>query len=372
MGEVVGTARSVATSSPSDRVTKTNSATTTLNARDAAALKKLRSELSSIVAQAYHNLAVIETQSDRPEASLAKFAAAAKWHPDFPGLDRNWGIVTFRANQFDKAIAPLSRHLKSHPDDALIRRMVGVSYYFTKNYKSAVETLKPIESNLSDDAELAYFYGISLVQLERHREAAIVFGRISDRNEKAAQAQFYAGQGFVLTGDFEKAVKRFQQAASLDPKMKEAHYNAGQTLIRLNRLDEAADEFREELRHSPSNAYARYHLAYTLLERKVDVDEAEKLLKEAIDAKYDYSDARYQLGKILIEKGAVDEGLEHLQTAAALDPRKDYIQYQLSIAYRKASRIEEADRALKLYRELKAENRSENAVPSGSRKNEPR
>ena len=48
---------------------------------------------------------------------------------------------------------------------------------------------------------------------------------------------------------------------------------------------------------------------------------------------------------------------EQLEIAVSSDANKDYIHYQLSIAYRKASRKEEADRELKLYQTLKAANR---------------
>jgi len=339
--------------------------------KETLAVKQLKDQLRSVVAQAYHNLAVIEAQSGRVDESINKFAAAAAWRPDFPGLDRNWGIVSFQGNQFEKAIPPLSRHLKQRLDDALVRRMLGVSYYLTKNYRSAVDTLKPLESGISSDAELAYFYGISLVQLERHTEASAVFERMAENNQKSALAQFYAGQGFVLTGDLEKAVNGFRRAALIDPKMDSVHYNAGQTLIRLNRLDDAEQEFKAELKLNPLDANAKYHLAFTLIERKVRTSEAEAILRDAIYNQYDHADARYQLGKILIEKGSLDEALEQLQTAANIDPKKDYIQYQLSIAYRKASRIAEADRALKLYSDLKAGSRNERPTGMEGKKNEP-
>lgn len=339
-----------------------------LNAIEVAAMKRSKDQLSSIVAQAYHNLAVIATQTGRNDDGLARFAAASAWKQDFPGLDRNWGIVLFRANKFDEAVGPLSRHLKRKPDDVLARRMLGIGYYLTGKFGPAVETLKPVEATLGEDPELAYFFGVAMVKLERHVEARVVFGRIADRNPKSAQAQLYAGQGLALAGDLRGAVVRFHAAAAIDTNLQTAHYSAGQALLRMNRLDEAEREFRGELRVDPSNALAKYHLAYTLLERKVGLEEAEKLLREAIDFKYDYADARYQLGKLLIEKGAIDEALEQLQIAANLDPKKDYIHYQLSIALRKASRIEEADRALKLYSELKVANRSE--TPSNVRKNQ--
>lgn len=336
-----------------------------LTAQEAAEIKKSKAQLSEILAQAFHNLGVIAAQQSDTENALAKFAAAAEWKPDFPGLDRNWGIISFRANQFDKAIAPLARHTKAQPKDALARRMLGVSYYLTKNYKEAAETLKPIETNLTNDAELAYFYGISLVRLERQPEAVIIFNRLADQNSKSAQARFYAGQGLVLVGDYERAVKEFRAVAALDATVPKAHYNAGQSLIRLNRLDEAEKEFRQELLINPSDELSKYSVAYTLLERKTNTDEAISLLREAVAARFDYADARYQLGKALIEKGDIKEAIEHLEIAAQNDPKKDYIHYQLSIAYRRDSRAADAERALKTFRELKEANRREK--PSGMR-----
>lgn len=117
---------------------------------------------------------------------------------------------------------------------------------------------------------------------------------------------------------------------------------------------------------------SKYHLALTLIERKIKTDEAVKLLKEAIDLRSDYADAHYQLGKIYNEKGETEKAIEQLETAVNSETKKDYIHYQLSIAYRKAARKEDADRELKLYQQLKAENRkTENLMPMGSDKNAP-
>ena len=342
-----------------------------LTAPEIAALKTTKAQLNEILAQAYHNLGVIAAQQSDTETALADFARAAERKADFPGLDRNWGIVAFRANQFDRAIAPLSRQLKTKSDDALVRRMLGVSYYLTKNYKQAVETLKPIEASITSDAELAYFYGISLYGLERQAEAATIFNRLAEQNPKSAQARFYAAQGLVLVADYERAVKEFRAAATLDPTIPQAHYNAGQSLTRLNRLDEAEKEFRQELQINPNDEQAKYSVAYTLLERKTNTDEAIALLREAVAARPDYADARYQLGKALIEKGDLNEAVENLEAAASSDPKKDYIHYQLSIAYRRASRTADADRELKIFRELKDANRREKPLGMGSKTDAP-
>lgn len=337
-----------------------------LTAAEKTEIGKLKSQLSEILAQAYHNLGVIAAQQGSIETALACFAAAAEWKPDFPGLNRNWGIIAFRSNQFDKAVVPLARHLKTNAEDALVRRMLGVSYYLTKNFKQTVETLKPLEANFTvDDAELVYFYGISLISLDRQQEAASVFVKLAAQNLTSASARFYAAQGLVFVGDYERAVKEFRAVAVLDSTIPQAHYNAGQSLIRLNRLDEAEKEFRQELAVNPNDAQSKYFVAYTLLERKTNVDEAISFLREAVVIKSDYADALYQLGKALIEKGEIKEAIEQLEASARSDPKKDYIRYQLSIAYRRASRLADAERELKIFRELKEANRREKPVGMG-------
>ena len=328
--------------------------------------KKIKQQLSEIAAQAYHNLGVISVQQGDMQGAIDKFQAASRWKPDLPGLDRNWGIVCFRAGQFDKAAAPLERHLKTNPKDDLVRKMLGSIYYFAKDYQRAVSTLTPIEQQLATDPELGYFFGVSLVQLQIRDRAVAIFSRLSDQNPRNTQARFYAAQGFVLLGDYARALKEYSAITSLDPQMKQVHYDAGQALIRMNRLDEAEKEFRQELQLEPSDALAKYHLAFTMLERNIQTDEVIRLLNEAIDAKPDYADAHYQLGKLYIAKGDIENAIGHLETAVQSDPKKEYIHYQLSIAYRKANRAADADRELKTYSDLKAANRQ--AVPSSPQK----
>jgi hypothetical protein len=115
---------------------------------------------------------------------------------------------------------------------------------------------------------------------------------------------------------------------------------------------------------------SKYHLAYSLLERKTGIDEALSLLRAVIATRYDYADARYQLGKVMVERGELSEAIYQLETAANIEPKKDYIHYQLSIAYRRVSRTADADRELKLYQELKAENR-ETPIESRIKRNAP-
>ena len=331
-----------------------------------AQIKQVKPYLSEVLAQAFHNLGVIAVQNNQPDSALENFASASEWKADFPGLNRNWGIVAFRNGQFDKAITPLERHLKTNPTDNLIRQMLGASYYFTKDFTKAVETLKPLEANLTSDAELAYFYGISLIQLKRNQEAVPIFNKLAAISQKSPEALFYAAQGFMILGDYARAVKEFRNVVALAPNTAKANYFIGQSLIRLNRYDEAESAFTAELALDPNDVLSKYHLALTLIERKIEPEKTIQILEETINLKSDYADAHYQLGKIYLEKGETQKAVEQLEAAVLSDANKDFIHYQLSIAYRKMSRKDDADRELKRYQELKAAIRKVDA-PMGNK-----
>lgn len=352
LGQVVGNTTSNVSVEASENVDKI-----ILTPERAAQLKQFKSYLGNILAQSFHNLGVIAVQNGQTAEALENFAAASKWQADFPGLNRNWGIISFSAGQYDKAIVPLSRHLKTKPDDRKARQILGASYYFTGDFAKAVETLKPLETTLTDEAELAYFYGISLVRLKRNREAIPIFNKLAIVSQKNPDALFYAAQGFMILGDYGKSAEEFRKVVALNPKLEKANYFIGQSLIRLNRYDQAEKAFSRELEINPNDVLSKYHLALTLIERKIETEKTIKILEETLALKYDYADARYQLGKIYLEQNNVQKAIEQLEIAVASDGNKDYIHYQLSIAYRKASRKEDADRELKRYQELKAANR---------------
>jgi Flp pilus assembly protein TadD len=69
-----------------------------------------------------------------------------------------------------------------------------------------------------------------------------------------------------------------------------------------------------------------------------------------------------------LEQGKLDDAISHLEQAARVSPDTDYIHYQLQVAYRKASRIQDADRELAIYKEIKARKRA-SAAPSAMGEN---
>ena len=124
----------------------------------------------------------------------------------------------------------------------------------------------------------------------------------------------------------------------------------------MDRPAEAIPDLRQELTVSPDDPNVEYSLAFALLQTS-SKDEARKLLLAITAAHPEMAQSQYQLGKLLLESGDVPTAITHLELAEQADASQDYIHYQLQAAYRKVGRTADADREVRLYREIKARRR---------------
>jgi tetratricopeptide (TPR) repeat protein len=327
-----------------------------LDAAEKKHAQQLRAVLSEILANAYNNLGVIQARHENYAQASDYFAKAAQWKPDLQGLDRNWGLASFRAQKFGEAIGPLTRQVVRQPDDIKARDALGLSYFTGENYVKTVEVFQPELANLPDDPGVLYALGVSLVRTGDSATAAGVFHHMLEKNPDVAEIRVLLGQADADQNQYTPAITEFSRALELDPKIEGAHFGWGMILLHQGKIDDSVREFRAELEAHPTDLKAKYHLAYCLLMQQ-QKDQAFTMLSEVVRDKPDYADAQYQLGKLLLERGEVKPAIERLETAVRLDPMKDYSNFQLSLAYRRDGRVEDAQRVLDAYHKLKAKER---------------
>ncbi len=119
-------------------------------------------------------------------------------------------------------------------------------------------------------------------------------------------------------------------------------------------LDEAAKQFQSEMELNAQHSQSLYQLAYIRLQQH-QAPEASRLLAQVIKQDPSNSDAHYQLGKALLEQGDVSEATRELETSVQLRPT-DYGYFQLSNAYARTGRSDDASRALEKFEKLKPKN----------------
>jgi len=320
------------------------------------AAKQYRAFVAEILARSYNDLGVMSAKSSKFPDAAEFFKQAATWNRDLPGLDRNWGLASYRAELYAEAVSPLERQLAAHPDDHLVRQLLGLSYFLTDNFVKTAEVLQPFLKAPPDDPGLLLAWGTALIRTRQSELAADIFRRLLVQNAANPSVHLLLGQAYSQQQDFADALKELNSASQLDPRLPEAHYFMGLIYLRQSDFESAAAEFRSELAIRPANPVTSYHLGYTLL-LQGHADQAVTVLREVVLAKPDYEMARFELGRALLQQGDAAGAIENLEAAKKLSPDRDATYYQLSQAYRRAGRLPEAQQALAAYQKIIETNR---------------
>jgi len=320
------------------------------------AAKEYRGFVQELLASSYNDLGVMCAKASDFVGAARLFKQAAAWKPVLPGLDRNWGLASYRAQLYSEAIPPLERQLGASPEDALVRKLLGLSYFMTDKFDKTAEVLRPLLNNPPDDAGLLFAWGTSLVRIQQSKTAAAIFRRLLEQNANDPKVHFLLGQAYAQQKDYANALAEFHDAVQLDPRFPEAHYYSGLAHLHQSDFESAASEFRIELEIRPDDPVTGYHLGYALL-LQGQAATAAAILGKVIEAKPDYEVAQFELGLALLQSGDAKGAIERFEAAKRLSPDREATYFQLSQAYRRVGRLPEAEQALAAYQKLIETNR---------------
>ncbi len=256
-------------------------------------------------------------------------------------------------------------------------------------YAEAAELLTVIAGKKPNDARVIYAEALAIFNTGRVSESeplarrAVELARISGAPADPARAQMTAdalvllGVILAVRGDDAAAVKAEQEATRIAPNHFDAQFALGRALFGMGDDSGAARAFRAARTLQPANAQVLFFLA-TVLERAGEINEALATYRELIALRPEMFEGHLGLGALLLKRGGTnaDEGLSELKRALQIDPNLyeaqvaigralisgghpaeaiSYLQraaelapnnpephYQLSLAYRRLGRKQEA------------------------------
>jgi protein O-mannosyl-transferase len=183
----------------------------------------------------------------------------------------------------------------------------------------------------------------------RHAEAEPHFRTAVEIDSQNYEAWNNLGNALDGLGRRREAVAAFERALAGAPGMVVTRTNLGNTRLGLGEAEAAIVEYREALRLQP-----RYHLArgglIEALRRLGRLDEAETECRAGLALQPDSLRYAYELGRVLVAKGSLEEGMAFLERAHAGDRSwKDAasalaaVWNEIGVADRRAGRSERAE-----------------------------
>lgn len=282
----------------------------------------------------------------------------------------------------------IERVRSSDHDQETMSRALGVGNILlqTTRYSEAVELFKALAENQSQNPMVLYGYALATFNTGKAayaeplaQRAVDLANKITgvDRPQRTADALVLLAVIRAVLNNDSAALKALQQAVTLVPSHFDAQFSLGRLLFGMGDDSGAISAFQTATKLQPANPQALFFLA-TTFERSGDTEnaliayrklvnlrpeifeghlglgvllvkrggsatvEGLKELLRALEINPNLYEARVALGRALIASGKALEAVDHLQRAAQLAPENPEPHYQLSLAYRRLGRNEEA------------------------------
>ena len=212
------------------------------------------------------------------------------------------------------------------------------------------EKLEPLRE--SDQFTLALCYVI----LKRADWASEEFEKLARSNPGNALYPYWQGRIAYDSYAYQAAIEKFNKALELDPELPRAYDNLGLCYEAMSDNESAVKCYERAVslnrKRLPSSPWPPLNYGMLLL-RQDSLDQAETLLREAVDLGPRMPLTHHQLGIVLAKQERYSDAVLELKRAAELDPTYPEAHLTLANVYRQTSRKELADGELSTFQKLK-------------------
>ncbi len=250
-----------------------------------------------------------ESQLDlgRLEAARGTFHQAAEAAPDCVQALFGLGRAALEEGDAEAAAGHLEAAAKRQPGSTRIRYSLALAHRQLGDAEDAAALFARVESDHLTEVPIALDDPL-MAEVRELRRGAMAHER---RGLRAA-----------ARGQMQLAVVELQQAVALDPERFDAWHNLGLALLRLGRFEEGKRELHRLLERHPEHAPTHLLLGNLALEQG-DLWQAERSLRDAVDADPRLADARRALAALLRRTGKGVEARVHEARAEELSRGTD-------------------------------------------------
>ncbi|MEK7859124.1 MAG: tetratricopeptide repeat protein [Elusimicrobiota bacterium] len=248
------------------------------------------------------------------DAALGQYLEILKLEPGNAALIDHIGEIYFMKGDVDEARRRFKSALAVAPADPLANHWLAIDAERQGDFLLAAVTLKA-SSALTDDAGLNLRLSYYLTQAGRLKEAVDVLEGASLRWPANDQIGYFLALGYDDLKMGDRAIKVLRKVLELKPDYRDVRYQLAVLLEKYGRMPEAEAEFRLLLVNKPDDASVLNYLGYSLADRGLKLDEAERLIREAVRLDPKSGAYRDSLGWVFFKQGRFAEAVAELTEA---------------------------------------------------------
>src|SRR5262249_24100694 len=176
----------------------------------------------------------------------------------------------------------------------------------------------------------------------RYTTAIANYQRLVAADPKSLAAAVSLAEAYRLSGDSANAGVVLQKAKQLDPNDGPGSMALAKAFFKNGRLEDAGDVFRRAAQLRPDDAAVLNDLAFVIVETGGDLNEADKLVRRALQKNANYAGALDTLGWIYLKQNKPDDALQIFTSLAKKTPDDPSLHYHLGAALLKKGEKDKA------------------------------
>ena len=247
--------------------------------------------------------------------------------------------------RLDLARACLNKVLSEHPDQPHARLMLGQLYLRADDQEAAVRTLKQIQPGSATWPQTTRLLGTLALKSRAYGEAVRYFrqARTADPNEPDRVVELV--QSLRMAGNLPAARSELLVATAQWPKDTRIRFGLGLVVQAMDGDTAAIKPMQQVLKIDPNHANALNFIGYVWADEGVNLDEAEAMIRRALDIRPKSAAIVDSLGWVLFRQGQLEAAEAELRRAVHLDPKEAEIHFHLAEVLRARGLADDARRA---------------------------
>jgi tetratricopeptide (TPR) repeat protein len=242
-----------------------------------------------------------------------------------PAVQMQRALLLWELKRFKEASELLSRLSKEHPDSDRLKYLAAVGLERLESWDEALKAYAAVPASSS----FRYQAEVRTIVIYKNRklwsEALVAAERLVAAHASDWEAYGLAAGIHSDAGRFEDAIRLASDGYAKFQDKPRLLFLKGVYQEKAGDRDGCIETMREVLVKDPTNSSAYNYLGYLFVEKGENLDEAESLIKKAIELKPDDGFYLDSLGWLYFQRGELQKARELLEKASKIEPKEGVI-----------------------------------------------
>lgn len=291
-----------------------------------------------------------------PERSEQAYQQALRLQPQFVDALVNSAILALSQGQLDLAYNRIDRALGLHPNHVHLLRVKADILKKDGEHERAMEHYNQVLAADPHNFHSWHNKGVLLRELDQPEQALQCFLRVAAQGQTSPEYMHNLACAASDCGNYDMAEQGWLRAVQLKPDFIDAHVSLNNFYWEHQRHDQFLQSFANSLQAQPDSMPLRYEYARFLMQTGKHAAEAETLLQQGLQIHGAHPALLHALSVQHFQRGAVQEAQRLVGQAIELDSKNSRYRIDLANYLIHAGHYQEAEQQLEAALALEPEN----------------